>query len=232
MRFVRRCAACLVAVLVPLGAAGLARADGDPASDTLYQHKLFEPYFPRVAPAVEAKLLAAIGASVAAGKEVRVALIASRNDLGGLPYFFGKPTQYARFLDTELQFVYTGRVLVVMPQGAGLATNGRLVADKSVTGARPQPGMTGLARTAIELVGAVSGTGSASAATAGRETSTTTSTAAPRPVKETAARASSARYSPKGVSVWIATGIAVGAVALILAIGGVLVSRRRRSLQL
>ena len=151
---------------------------------------------------------------------------------GWIPYLFGKPTQYARFLDTELQFVYRGRVLVVMPQGAGLAKNGRLVANRAVIAARPQPGANGLAITAIGLVRAISGTGSASASSARSPTATTGSTPAPKPEREAAAPASSARSTPKGVSIWIAAGIAVGVVAVILALGGVIVSRRQRSLQL
>jgi hypothetical protein len=215
--------AILIAVLVALMAVGRARADADPASDTLYEHKLYRPYFPKIAPAIEAQLRAAIRESIAAGKEVRVALIESPNDLGGIPSLFGRPTDYARFLDAELQFVYSGRVLVVMPQGAGLAKGGRLVADRAVLAARPKSGANGLARTAIELVQEVSGTQST-------PTPTSHTPATPAPAREAAAPTRPLRSVPKGISIWIATGIAVGTVAIILAAGSLIVARRRQSL--
>src|SRR5437773_11277225 len=81
---VRRIAWCLV-LFVALAAAGQAQADADPASDVLYTRELFLPYGAKVSAPVEADLLAAISRSRAAGKEVRVALIASRGDLGGAP---------------------------------------------------------------------------------------------------------------------------------------------------
>jgi hypothetical protein len=58
---------------------------------------------------------------------LKVAVIGSRQDLGGAPQFFGKPTDYAKFLGQELG-VYgpdVGRnlsktpLMVVMPQGFG-----------------------------------------------------------------------------------------------------------------
>ena len=134
-----------------------ARADADPASDVLYLQSLYLPYYAKPSPAVEAELNAAIQHAAAIGKPVRVALIAEPNDLGGVPQLFGRPLEYARFLDAELQFVYSGRLLVVMPQGAGYAKGGRLVANKAVVAARPGPGNDALARTATELVLALSG---------------------------------------------------------------------------
>lgn len=212
----------MIAVLVALMAVGRACADADPASDTLYEHKLYRPYFPKIAPAIEAHLRAVIRESIAAGKEVRVALIESPNDLGGIPSLFGRPTAYARFLGAELQFVYSGRVLVVMPQGAGLAQRGRLVRDKAVLAARPRSGANGLARTAIELVQAVSGTRSLPAPTSHFRVT-------PPATRRAAAPTRPSRSAPKGISIWIATGIAVVTVALILLAGAVIVARRRRS---
>ena len=156
--------AVLLAVLcAALLAPCAARADADPASDVLYIQSLYLPYTAKPSPAVEAALNAAIQHAAAVGKPIRVALIATPNDLGGVPQLFGKPVEYARFLDSELQFVYSGSVLVVMPQGAGYAKGGRLVADKAVDAARPGPGNDGLAKTATELVQILSGAKSASA---------------------------------------------------------------------
>lgn len=147
----------LLAVAVSLVAASAARADADPASDVLYVRPLFVPYTQKVSAPVEAKLLAAIAAAKRRGTEIRVALIADQNDLGGVPALFGKPTQYVRFLSEELQLVYGGRLLVVMPQGAGLAKGGRGVADPTVAEVHPGSGGDALAAAATQLVEVLSG---------------------------------------------------------------------------
>ena len=204
--------ACAAVVLLALAGAGLARADADPASDVLYQHALFLPYEAKVSPAAEAKLRAAIKAASAAGRPVRVALIATKGDLGGVPQLFGNPTYYARFLDAELVFLYTGRVLVVMPNGAGLAKGGKLVADKSVIAAKPGPGGDGLARTAAALVTAIS-TGKEAPVPAG-------------PVNTTAITAA-AKQKSSGLPVGLITGIAIGVVALVLLAAAIVLARRK-----
>lgn len=202
----------MVALLwVALLAPAAARADADPASDVLYVQSLFLPYDSKPSPPAEAELNAAIQHAAAIGTPVRVALIATPYDLGGVTQLFGKPTEYVRFLDAELQYVYSGRVLVVMPQGAGLAKGGRLVADKAVVAARPAPGRDGLARTATELVQILSGVKSASAS----------------PATSAAAAVVSSRAGKRSFG-WVAVVIAVGAVAVLVGIGLVPVLRRRR----
>lgn len=116
---------CLIALAAAL-AAGLAveaRADADPASDMLYTGDVFLPYEP-VSPAAAAELRDAVRASRANGKAIKVAVIATKGDLGGVPTLFGNPLYYARFLGAELQFLYSGKLLVVMPQGAALSQRG------------------------------------------------------------------------------------------------------------
>ena len=98
-----------------------------------------------------------------------------------------------------------------MPQGAGLAKGGRLVADKSVVAARPAPGRDGLAKTATELVQILSGVKPASAL----------------PATSAAATAVSSRAGKRSSGL-VAVLIAVGAVALLVGIGLVPVLRRRR----
>jgi hypothetical protein len=210
---VRRIVCCLALAVLALAAAGPALGDADPASDVLYTRELFLPYSAKVSAEVEAQLLTAIRKAKAAGKPVRVALIASRDDLGGVPQLFGNPVYYARFLDAELQFVYTGRLLVVMPQGAALAKGGRLVADKSVIAAKPEPGGDGLARTATQLVTAIA-SGKTIAAGGGAPAT------APR-----AAEQSSSSSFPVGLAV----GIAIVVVFAVVGVSGVLLTRRRRS---
>ena len=150
--------AALLAVLV-LVTAGAARADADPASDALYTGRVFLPVSAKVSPRLARQLADLTLAAERVGRPVRVALIAARMDLGGVPQLFGKPTTYARFLAGELQFVYPDEVLVVMPQGAALGAHARLVPNRDVLRATVEPGVDGLARTAIELVPKLAGIG-------------------------------------------------------------------------
>src|SRR5262249_50781056 len=48
--------------------------------------------------------------------------------LGAIPSLFGKPTEYARFLGTELSMTYVGPLLIVMPEGYGIYDGGRSTA--------------------------------------------------------------------------------------------------------
>jgi hypothetical protein len=144
---------CLIALTAAL-AAGLATAawaDADPASDVLYTGDVFLPYEP-VSPAVAAELRSAVKNARAEGKPLKVAVIATKRDLGGVPTLFGNPLYYARFLGAELQFLYSGKLLVVMPQGAGLSERGKLLANPAILHARIEPGTDGLVRTATGLV--------------------------------------------------------------------------------
>jgi hypothetical protein len=149
----------VVVACVALVLAGVARADADPASDTLYTGRVFLPLSAQVSPRLARQLDTVTREAERAGRPVRVALIASPTDLGGVPSLFGRPTTYARFLAGELQFVYPGKVLIVMPQGAALGENARLVANADVLDARVEPGADGLARTAIDLVTKLAGIG-------------------------------------------------------------------------
>ena len=148
-------ALALVSLLVP----AVARADADPASDTLYTGRVFLPLSAKITPRIARELDAVTLEAEKAGRPVRVALIASKTDLGGVPQLFGKPTTYARFLASELQFVYPDRVLIVMPQGAALGDHGRLAANADVLHAKVEPGPNGLAITAIALVRKIAGVG-------------------------------------------------------------------------
>jgi hypothetical protein len=110
------------------GAAGVAEADVDPASDVLLLQDFFVPYQPQVCSEVKGALGEATKRSRAAGYPLKLALIASPSDLGGVPQFFGNPNPYAKFLGHELELAGHGvsrpvrilPVVVVMPQGFGL----------------------------------------------------------------------------------------------------------------
>ena len=108
-------AASLTALVVPAGAS----ADGDPASDTLLGLNVFYPYQPATADSVQRTLNAETAAAKRAGFPIKVALIASPLDLGVIPSLFGKPQQYAGYLDQEISFLHKQALLVVMANGYG-----------------------------------------------------------------------------------------------------------------
>lgn len=111
-------------------AAGAARADGDPASDVLYTSDTYLPYDAPSAAATTA-LKTAVAAAYAKHFRVKVAVIGSQVDLGSVPSLWAKPTQYAKFLGTELETFYVGPLLVVMPAGFGIYDGGRSVAAET-----------------------------------------------------------------------------------------------------
>jgi hypothetical protein len=131
-----------------------AGADGDPASDYLYQSNVFLPQPPPQA-AVAARLAHAVAAAYARGFRVKVAVIASPNDLGAASSLYGQPGRYAHFLGTELDLFYAGPLLVVMRSGYGIYDAGRsTAAERRVLASLPAPGssadaLTSSAATAV-----------------------------------------------------------------------------------
>jgi hypothetical protein len=101
----------------PLAAA--ARADGDPASDVLATQSLFLPQDAGIPVGQQSQLTGLLRASASSGYPIRVAIIASRADLGSVTELWRQPQAYARFLGQELALVYRGALLVVMPGAYG-----------------------------------------------------------------------------------------------------------------
>jgi hypothetical protein len=122
----RRLLAWILVALVGASALapGLARADGDPASDVLATQPLFLPQDGGLTVRQEAELAALMSAARTAGYPLRLALIASPTDLGSVTELWRQPENYARFLGQELSLVYRGTLLVVMPDGFGLYGRG------------------------------------------------------------------------------------------------------------
>jgi cytochrome c biogenesis protein CcmG/thiol:disulfide interchange protein DsbE len=117
-----RAAACLlgtVCVVLSAFGAGTAHADGDPGSDVLVYQPLFLAADSGIPVAEQVRLGALLQAADGAHLPIRVAIIASPSDLGAVTELWGKPRTYARFLGLELSLAYTGRLLVVMPNGLG-----------------------------------------------------------------------------------------------------------------
>jgi hypothetical protein len=113
----------LFALVLALAAVvqGIARADGDPASDFLYFGTAFFPYSSPVGKVEQGRLNGVVAAARRAGYPIKVAVIAQKSDLGAVPGLFGKPQQYAEFLAAEIALGKPGRLLVVMPAGYGYA---------------------------------------------------------------------------------------------------------------
>ncbi|HEY2769408.1 MAG TPA: hypothetical protein VGI87_02525 [Solirubrobacteraceae bacterium] len=147
----------LSATLFPAAAA----ADGDPASDVLLGENVFYPYSPPTARSLETTLNAETAAAKKAGFPLKVAIIGSPVDLGVIPDLFGKPQQYATFLDQEISFHTKQALLVVMTAGYG--SQGLSPAATSAVASLPKPGgkasddLAQAAITAVSKLAAASG---------------------------------------------------------------------------
>jgi hypothetical protein len=202
----------LVILAVSAVAAGMlaatARADGDPASDYLLVQKVFYPIDVKFPPAQKAKLSGLVEAANRAGFKIRVALIASPYDMGSVTSLYGKPRTYARFLGTEIAYIYKQRLLVVMPDGFGFnwphhPTGQAYGALRTIPIRAGNTGLLDAAQTAVQRL----------ASSAGVKVS------APADVT------TSGRNRSHGVLVVLAAALA----ALLLAAATVVVLRRRRS---
>jgi hypothetical protein len=148
----RALAIVLAAVLITgLAAAGTARADADPASDVLLIQRVFYPYTPPVPQSVQRSLNAETAAAAHAHFPIKVALLASRSDLGAIPELFGQPQRYAKFLEQEISFGGPQPLLVVMPNGYGATGLARAAAAVVPELAKPA-NETQLAQAAIVAV--------------------------------------------------------------------------------
>ena len=116
------------------------RADGDPASDVLLYQPIYFPYQPAPA-AVKRRLTGLVRSANSQGYQIRVAIVQSRRDLGSITQLFDKPPAvYAQYLSAELSGAWHYRVLVVFPNGYGLAEGGaHFVKVKGVLQIREDP---------------------------------------------------------------------------------------------
>ena len=135
---------------------GAARADGDPASDVLYTNWVFIPFGAPIPKDEVTRLRNVVDNARAAGYPIKVALIGAPADLGTAFSLWGKPEQYARFLGLELQFLYKGPLLIVMPNGYGLFhLHKKTPESRALRGLRVTQGATGLARSGVDAVAAL-----------------------------------------------------------------------------
>lgn len=132
--------AALLIAIVALAAVPLARADGDPASDYLLGRQTFVPPDAGFSASDARGLTSLVTGARTGGYTIRVAVIASRYDLGSVTALDKRPHLYAHFLSQELRFIYKKRVLVVMSNGYGIARNGKPdPAEQKIVDALPPP---------------------------------------------------------------------------------------------
>jgi cytochrome oxidase Cu insertion factor (SCO1/SenC/PrrC family) len=164
-------------LLVVLALAGVAlgllspaaRADGDPGSDVLVYQNLFVAADAGLPVAQQVQLGNLLAGAASSGLPVRVAVIAQPDDLGAVTALWDRPAAYANFLGIELSLAYTGRLLVVMPDGFGLYWHGHSVAaaDQVLAGLPVGAGGAGLGTAAQRAVRALAAAADVRIAAAG-----------------------------------------------------------------
>jgi hypothetical protein len=136
---------------------GVARADGDPASDVLVTQPLFLPHDAQLAAGQQAQLVGLLQEAARSGYPIRVALVASATDLGSVTELWRQPQRYALFLGQELSFVYRGPLLVVMPDGVGLYHVSSVAARGAQAHAAPGVNLATAAIAAVQALSAAAG---------------------------------------------------------------------------
>ncbi|MBV8430460.1 MAG: redoxin domain-containing protein [Solirubrobacterales bacterium] len=208
-----------LALLAVLASAPLALADGDPGSDVLVNQSLFLASDSGISIAQQERLGGLLAAAQHAGFPVRVAIIASPSDLGAITGLWQKPQAYARFLGLELSLSYSGRLLVVMPNGFGFNWPGHSAAGAYRTLARVpiSSGGGGLAESAqagVSSLAAAAGVKFPASSLAPPQTPAAPASAAPGP-------------APTSPGSNTDTLVAIVVVALGALTGIILVARRR-----
>jgi hypothetical protein len=143
----------LLSIAISFAIAANAAADVDPPSDVLLLDDVYYPYQPRVCTELKDGLDRLAADAKKAHYPVRVALIASTQDLGGIPQVFGKPQEYAQFLHSEIgRQTHGAATLAVMPGGFGFAPQkpeAKVLDDISVS---DKADSNRLARAAIDAI--------------------------------------------------------------------------------
>jgi hypothetical protein len=123
-------------------APGVARANGDPASDVLLTDQVFLPFEAPISSSAQDRLRKTVAEANKKGFKLRVALIAFMTDLGTATALWRHPQDYSEFLGKEIAFVYTGPLLISMPSGFGFYNQDRPVAHETQVLAKVRPGTT------------------------------------------------------------------------------------------
>jgi hypothetical protein len=151
----------LTVAVIAAVAPQLAAADGDPASDYLLGQSVFLPFDAKIPSAKAKELTELVTAANHSGFRIRVAVIATRYDLGSVTALWLKPQKYAEFLGAEIYFVYRDRLLVAMANGYGYSKGGKPLPPGPLAKLpTPGPQATALvtsASTAVQRLAAASG---------------------------------------------------------------------------
>jgi hypothetical protein len=127
----------------------------------LLAQKVFLPFDAKIPTAKAQQLTQLVDNANRAGFPIRVAVIATRVDLGSVTSLWAQPHKYAEFLGSEITFVYRGRLLVVMGNGYGYSKNGKTLppgplAKLPPPGPQPAALVSG-ATTAVQRLAAANG---------------------------------------------------------------------------
>lgn len=140
--------------LVAAAAAPIARAHGDPITDTLQVSEIYFPRESNVTDELVRRLTDEVKRADEAGYRVKVALVDAPSDLGPRSAFFGKPGLLAGYVARDLESYFSGSVLVVMPSGFGLSPGDR---QRRLASLPIGAGGNGLAVAATEAVRLLAG---------------------------------------------------------------------------
>jgi hypothetical protein len=126
----------VVGACILLSAPAVTLADDDPAGGTLLAQSVFYPYRP-AALGLERRLNEEVASVTRRGFPIKVALIGSPADLGGVREMFGRPQRYAEYLELEVGLPRPQPLLVVMADGYGVDAVPASADDALATLARP-----------------------------------------------------------------------------------------------
>jgi len=188
--------------LIAALAAPAASADSDPASDTLLLADVFLPVQPPLSQGYSNAIRNLAATMKKSGYPVKVAIIATPNDLGLVPQLFNKPQAYAPYLGREIAFNTKKPLLVVMPEGYGTFSVAPKVAAAVGKLKAPGSNLESIGKGTIDAMVAMSKAGG-------------------HPVKKPA-------VSGGGSSGGTSPAIIFGVPVLLLALAGILAALRRR----
>jgi cytochrome oxidase Cu insertion factor (SCO1/SenC/PrrC family)/thiol-disulfide isomerase/thioredoxin len=219
----------LLAALFGLANAAGALADGDPGSDELLSQTLFAPPDAGFSIAQQESLGRLLAATTRVGVPVRVAVIARQDDLGFYTQLWKHPQTYAAsYLGIELEDVFAGQLLVVMPNGYGVYWHGHsttaaqsALAHVAAPGSSRTAALFSAALTATQTLERSDGVSPARLAQAARASTTAGAGAVPNSAAETGGGAAAAKLHTstgsagsvrRTVSPWVVVLVLLGAV--------------------
>jgi len=156
-----------------------------------------------------------------AGFPIRVAIISGPSDLGAVTALWQKPQAYAHFLGIELSLTYTGRLLVVMPNGFGFNWPGHssAAAYRTLAAIRIAAGGTGLASATTAAVGALAAGGGVKLPATGGAQAPAASQSAPATSQTSQPAGSNSEPAASGSSTDSLVAIIVAGLAVLVGVG-------------